>query len=1005
MAKRITDEQMNVNMVINGGNEAKKKLGDLEQNYRNLKTEQDDLRKAKQRLIAEGKKESAEYKKIEADLKKTKVAMDQNKDSQKAMREEIGLTGLTMGQLVKEQRRLTSQIKHGTTKGTEDYNRLKKELQQVNNVIDEQRKDLRGTEDAMGDTADAAERLSGAFGDIFQGLQSGNMQQVGAGFMVIKKNIVGATRAAMAFIATPIGIALAALGGIAVAAKSWYDYNSAAVEALRTTQQITNLSDRAADNARIRAKVITETFGGEFKENLEAARNLVMQFGISYDQAFDVIEDKLIRGQKNNDEFFDSLREYPTFFAEAKFSAEEFANVIAAGYDLGIYNDKLTDALKEADVSLREQTTATRDALLNAFGAPFTDDILQRIDRGETSIKDALQEISAESQKQNISIQQNAQLTADLFRGAGEDAGGAIKVFKALNVALNEQQRELRESEEIQQQQLDTNKELEQVMSALFGTGDEGFGLLIDKASLFGTKVLVKILETGVDVINWFVELNNKSAVFSGILATFGTIATAGFEIIGTLIDNAKEQFGGLGDMIEGIFTLDAEKIKQGFARASLSSGQVMEDLKNKAIEAKNEIAAAFSGANKMQRVSIGSIVTSGNESSSTNNTGGPGGTPEGEETNIDAEATKRADEEKKIREKVAQQLEEWERERSMEKEELELVKKEEEFEKLKEEAAGDLELIAGLEEEKQLQLQDIRDRYAEERLQKETLEKEKLRKLEEEFATASANATIELEQTKARALQFGLGTLRSFFDKKSGIYKALFLLEKGAAVANVMNNTSKALAEIAANTAAANAKAVAASPLTGGMPWVGINTATGAKQALSVKLNTAMQLASIAGTAIQEVQGFEDGLYPDYLNVTRTDGKKYRARFGGDAGTRLVNEPTYFTNNGGYLAAENRKTEMVIDNGTFRRLDPAVVNHIMDVHHRVPGHETGLYPANSEASVSSDPEMKALMQMLAQRLSEPIRTYTVYGYDDEERRQEIQNEITNSRNNGNLTP
>lgn len=1004
MARRITDEQLNVQMNINGGNEAKKKLGDLEQSYKNLKNDQEDLRKAKQRLIAEGKKESAEYKQIETDLKRNKVAMDENKDSQKEMRKEIGLTGMTMGQLVKEQRRLTSQINHGVTKGTDDYNRLKKELQEVNSVINEQRQDLRGTEEAMGSNAEAAERLSAAFGDIFQGLQSGNMQQVAGGFAVIKDNIVGATKAGLRFIATPIGLAVAALAGIAVAAKSWYDYNSAAVEAIRITQQITGLSDQAADNARIRAKVLTDTFGGEFKQNLEVARNLVTQFGISYDEAFDVIEDKLVRGQKNNDEFFDSLREYPTFFAQAKFSAEEFANVIAAGYDLGIYNDKLPDALKEADLSLREQTTATRDALVNAFGAPFTDEILKRIDSGETSIKDALLEISSEADKQGLSMQQNAQLTADLFRGAGEDAGGAIKVFEALNVALNDQQRELRESEQIQKDQIATNTELEQVISSLFGTGDEGFGLWIDKGKLFGTKILVDILKVGVDVINWFVDLNNKSAVFSGILATIGTIATAGFEIISTLIDNAKEQFGGIGDMIEGVFTLDSEKIKQGFIRAGASTGQVLLDLKNKATAAKIEIAAAFSGENQMERVSIDTIVTSGGAATTTNNGGGrrhPEDNDPGPETSVDNEAAKRAEQEIAIREKVAQQLEEWERERALSKEELEIVKKEEEFEKLIEDSAGDLELIGLLEEEKLIHLQEIRDRYAAERLEKEGQEKEKLRNLEEEFSAASAAATIELEQTKEQAMQFGLGALRSIFGEKSKIFKMLFLLEKGAAIASVMSNSSKALGQITASTAAANAKAVAAFPLTAGMPWVAINTATGAKQALAVKLNTAMQIASIAGTAIQGVAGFEDGLYKD---VTRTDGKRFRARDMGRSGTQIVTEPSYFSNNGGFLTAE-AGPEMIIDNDVFRRLDPSIVQHIMDVRHNVRGFETGKYPESSPGTSFNFERLELMMAGVMDLLQNPPRPQLVWGYEEVSKNNELQEEIAQSKNNGNLTP
>lgn len=64
---------------------------------------------------------------------------------------------------------------------------------------------------------------------------------------------------------------------------------------------------------------------------------------------------------------------------------------------------------------------------------------------------------------------------------------------------------------------------------------------------------------------------------------------------------------------------------------------------------------------------------------------------------------------------------------------------------------------------------------------------------------------------------QFG-GFLQQIAGKNKGLAKAGLIVEQAAGVAKII-----------VNTAAANAKAVAASPLTGGMPWVAINTATAA--------------------------------------------------------------------------------------------------------------------------------------------------------------------------------
>lgn len=510
-------------------------------------------------------------------------------------------------------RSLANRQIEGTDKFKE-YNaevaRLETELGQARKAQRAFREDTKLTEQGIDKSGKALAEFTGSFNQMLQGYRSGDILQVKEGFNGVKSGIQGATKAALAFIATPIGAAITALVGIGAAAKAWFDYNSNVVEALRTTQQITGLTGEAADQARIRAEAISEAFDGDFEETLRSGKALAAQFGISFQEAFDIIENQLVRGQNKNEEFFDSLKEYPTFFKQAGFSAEEFGNIIATGYDLSIFSDKLPDALKEADLALKEQTTATRDALVNAFGASFTDDILSRVSNGEITTKKALQEIAAESERTGLTQQQQAQLTADVFKGAGEDAGGAIKIFEAVDKALNKNQEELTESEQLLQDQITANTELKGILSDVFSTGDEGFGLLIDKAKLFGTEILIDILRVGVDVYNWFVDLNNQSGVFSAILKGLGLAATRPFEIIGILISNAKDAFGSLGDVIEGVFTLDFNKIQEGMAKANAVAFSTLDELKEKAISDFNEIKAAFDGKNKLERKNLTDFVT-----------------------------------------------------------------------------------------------------------------------------------------------------------------------------------------------------------------------------------------------------------------------------------------------------------------------------------------------------------------------------------------------------------
>src|SRR5690606_35097381 len=124
-------------------------------------------------------------------------------------------------------------------------------------------------------------------------------------------------------------------------------------ESITLTEQFTGLTGAAADSVRQQAQAMTDTFGGEFKENLNAAQKLVKAFGISYEEAFEQVAKGLANGGMANEEFFDSINEYPQLFAKAGYSAEEFISLVNTGFSQGLFSDKLIDGIKEADLALK----------------------------------------------------------------------------------------------------------------------------------------------------------------------------------------------------------------------------------------------------------------------------------------------------------------------------------------------------------------------------------------------------------------------------------------------------------------------------------------------------------------------------------------------------------------------------------------------------------------------------------------------------------------------------
>ncbi|WP_312351251.1 phage tail tape measure protein [Empedobacter sp.] len=347
------------------------------------------------------------------------------------------------------------------TRGTDEWNAKARELAEAERRFAGVRQEINEVRNSLQDTAPEIKSfgdLSNFIADSFvNGFSTANLsvRSFGTGIKTM------AVEAWAAIGSIPIiGWIAAIVGAIGLGVKEIFDFNTQFAEANKLTQQITQLQGDALDRLTNRSQTLEKVLGLDRKETIEAAKNLVQNFGVTYDEAMDQIERGAIKGGIANNEFIDSLREYPVFFQKAGFSLEEFVDIVNAGFDLGIYSDKLPDAIKEFDLSMREQTTATRDALTNAFGASFSDDILKRVSDGKTTVKDALIEINKESEKYNLTQKQQAQLTADIFRGAGEDVGGFAKIMDAVTLALIEQGGPLTDIQEATKKQIDLYNEL-----------------------------------------------------------------------------------------------------------------------------------------------------------------------------------------------------------------------------------------------------------------------------------------------------------------------------------------------------------------------------------------------------------------------------------------------------------------------------------------------------------------------------------------------------------------
>ena len=219
----------------------------------------------------------------------------------------------------------------------------------------------------------------------------------------------------------PVFLAIAGVAAAGAAFKWWYDYNSGLVEATRLTQQFTQLTGSALKDLRDEISGISDTFGTDFRETLQATNSVAKQFGISYEQAANVISKGFVAGANANGEFIDTLKEYPAYFKEAGISASDFVAIIAKSNQEGIFSDKGVDAIKEGNLRLREMTTATASAL-DGIGIS-SKKVQEDLQSGAKTTWQVMQEVSQKLSELPESSSKVGTAIADIFGGPGEDAG------------------------------------------------------------------------------------------------------------------------------------------------------------------------------------------------------------------------------------------------------------------------------------------------------------------------------------------------------------------------------------------------------------------------------------------------------------------------------------------------------------------------------------------------------------------------------------------------------
>ena len=111
------------------------------------------------------------------------------------------------------------------------------------------------------------------------------------------------------------------------------------------------------------AIILRDSFGYEIPESMRAVNMLIDQFGLTGEEAFNLIAQGSQNGLDKNEDLLDTINEYGVHYHNLGYSAEEFFNSLKNGTDAGTFSvDKLGDAMKEFGIIAKEGSDETVNA-------------------------------------------------------------------------------------------------------------------------------------------------------------------------------------------------------------------------------------------------------------------------------------------------------------------------------------------------------------------------------------------------------------------------------------------------------------------------------------------------------------------------------------------------------------------------------------------------------------------------------------------------------------------
>ena len=302
------------------------------------------------------------------------------------------------------------------------------------------------------------------------------------------------------------------------------------------SQQMKGLSDGELQSVTEGAFALRDVFQYDVAESVRAANALVNNFGISGDDAMNLIAAGAQNGLDFSGELLDTISEYSVQFAKVGIDADQMFQIMQAGADSGAWNlDKVGDAIKEMSIRVVDGSDTTA-AGFQAIGMD-ADIMAQKFATGGETAQQAFQETIQALAGMEDPVQQNI-AGVNLFGTMWEDLGP--EVVSQLASITDEAYAAGDELQKMQEVKYDN-----------LGDALKGLGRQLEVELLPLANELTSFLTDILQKVNFDGLAEGITEAFSAVQAVVGPLLSPVMDLVSQLFSG--DAFSQLGSVLAGL--------------------------------------------------------------------------------------------------------------------------------------------------------------------------------------------------------------------------------------------------------------------------------------------------------------------------------------------------------------------------------------------------------------------------------------------------------------------